>query len=377
MLADRSVETRDFAVGVKEQARELKNTIYSVGGGGDVLQKKAAFSDNEDIVAAEYIGDGDTSNAENIQIKVNSLASPQVNVGTFLTSESPTMSPGTYSFDINLPDMSYEFQFGIAEGESNKDVQERIVRLINNTNIGLQASIIGDDRSRSSIRIASVTTGTTDERELNFTITDENSGKKRGAVDYFGLNYTAVTPKNAEFEVNGRLQTTNSNVFTIDKTFAVTLKGTNNPDDEPVTIGIKNDLESMADNIHTLVEGYNNFIKNTETFANALSRGRKLMGDIHKMSAFYKQDLEAAGISTNEDGTLTINDEALRANSSDETMAAVKNFAGSLLRKTNQISINPMEYVDKTVVAYKNPGKSFASPYNTSQYSGMIFTGYC
>ena len=79
----------------------------------------------------------------------------------------------------------------------------------------------------------------------------------------------------------------------------------------------------------------------------------------------------------NEDGTLTINDEALRANSSDETMRAVKNFAGSLLRKTNQISINPMEYVDKTVVAYKNPGKSFASPYNTSQYSGMIFSGYC
>ena len=27
VLQDRSVETRDFAVGVKEQARELKNTI--------------------------------------------------------------------------------------------------------------------------------------------------------------------------------------------------------------------------------------------------------------------------------------------------------------------------------------------------------------
>ena len=39
------------------------------------------------------------------------------------------MAPGTYSFDINLHDMSYEFQFGIAEGESNKDVQERIINI--------------------------------------------------------------------------------------------------------------------------------------------------------------------------------------------------------------------------------------------------------
>lgn len=377
VLQDKSVETRDFAVGVKEQARELKNTIYSVGGSDDVLQKKAAFSGNEDIVTAEYIGNGAEDETQSIEIKVNALASPQVNLGAFLTSEDPTLPAGTYSFDINLPDMSYEFQFGIAEGESNKDVQERIVRLINNTNIGLQANIIGDDRSRSAIRIASATTGISDDRELNFSINDSNSTKRKGAVDYFGLNYTAVMPKNAEFEVNGKPQVTNSNIFTIDKTFAVTLKGVSEPDSEPVKVGVKTDLESMADNIHTLVDGYNTFIKNTETFANALSRGRKLMTDIHKLSLYYKDDLNTLGISTNDDGTLTVNDKALRESASEDSLKAVKNFAGSLLRKTNQISINPMEYVDKTVVAYKNPGKSFASPYNTSQYSGMIFQGYC
>ena len=101
------------------------------------------------------------------------------------------------------------------------------------------------------------------------------------------------------------------------------------------------------------------------------------MTDIHKLSVYYKEDLNTLGISTNEDGTLTVNDKTLRESASEDSLKAVKNFAGSLLRKTNQISINPMEYVDKTVVAYKNPGKSFASPYNTSQYSGMIFQGYC
>ena len=55
----------------------------------------------------------------------------------------------------------------------------------------------------------------------------------------------------------------------------------------------------------------------------------------------------------------------------------LKDFSGALLRKSNQVSLNPMEYVDKKIVAYKNPGKTFVSPYNTSAYSGMLFNGYC
>ena len=35
-----------------------------------------------------------------------------------------------------------------------------------------------------------------------------------------------------------------SNIFTIDKTFAVTLKGVSEPDSEPVKVGVKTDLES-------------------------------------------------------------------------------------------------------------------------------------
>jgi flagellar hook-associated protein 2 len=48
-----------------------------------------------------------------------------------------------------------------------------------------------------------------------------------------------------------------------------------------------------------------------------------------------------------------------------------------MLRKTRQIAINPMEYVNKTIVAYKNPGKNFADPYTTSAYSGFLFNNYC
>ena len=52
-------------------------------------------------------------------------------------------------------------------------------------------------------------------------------------------------------------------------------------------------------------------------------------------------------------------------------------LSGMLLRKSDQVALNPMDYVRKTVVAYKNPGHNYVSPYTTSAYSGMMFNSYC
>ena len=47
-------------------------------------------------------------------------------------------------------------------------------------------------------------------------------------------------------------------------------------------------------------------------------------------------------------------------------------FKEALGVRANKASIDPMNYVDKVVVAYKNPGKSFGAPYISSMYSGMM-----
>ena len=49
----------------------------------------------------------------------------------------------------------------------------------------------------------------------------------------------------------------------------------------------------------------------------------------------------------------------------DELKAAIS-------RAASKASINPMAYVDKAIVEYKNPGKSLTAPYATSAYSGML-----
>lgn len=55
---DTSKASKSFAVGIKEDARELRNVIASLGGLDEekILNKKASYSTNEDIVSVSYVG---------------------------------------------------------------------------------------------------------------------------------------------------------------------------------------------------------------------------------------------------------------------------------------------------------------------------------
>ncbi|MGN0480737.1 MAG: hypothetical protein ACI4EV_04135, partial [Lachnospiraceae bacterium] len=51
-------------------------------------------------------------------------------------------------------------------------------------------------------------------------------------------------------------------------------------------------------------------------------------------------------------------------------------FKNAVQNKAETIALNPMDYVNNKIVAYKNPGRSFTTPYYTSAYAGMMFNGY-
>ena len=99
------------------------------------------------------------------------------------------------------------------------------------------------------------------------------------------------------------------------------------------------------------------------------------------LTSHYQAQLEATGLHIGDDGTIEISKDQLRetalADNASESFEGIKQFTHSLVRKTGQISINPMQYTDRTVVAYKNPGHNFTNPYVTSPYTGMMFNSYC
>lgn len=384
-ILDSSKESREFAVGLKENARALRNTIASLGGldEDEMLGKKAAYSSNENIVSASYVGEGVTdATVPPIQIEVTALASNQVNLGAFLPSdEKIALTPDAYSFDITINDLSYEFQYNIREGETNRDLQERLSRLISNADIGITADILEDGKGNSSLRLTSAASGLKNDKNLIFSVSDDKTSKRAGTVDYLGISFMSREPSNAEFLLNGEPRSASSNHFTIDKMYEITLNGISSVEGETAEVGLKTDLDSLTENVGNLISGYNSFIRAAAEYLDLHPKSGRLLGEMDHITRYYQTDLEELGFSFESNGQLSIDDNVFKDSILDDENRAqfstIKDFTNSILRKTNQISLNPMEYVDKTIVAYKNPGHNFATPYITSNYSGMLFNSYC
>lgn len=382
-LPTTSRDTQRYAVDLKENARELHNTIAQLGGFGEnvVFSQKSAYSSDENVLTASYIAAQNTDNdIPALELEVKALASSQENLGLFLPDTKISLPPDSYSFDLEVNDMNYEFQFTIGEAETNREVQERLVRLINNSGVGIRASL-AESEGRTALRLTSETAGLSLGKSRQFTISDEKTSKQLGTVDYFGLDYIDRSPSNAIFTVNGQTRSTSSNHFTLGQTFEVHLQGTTEPG-QTVSVGLKTDVESLTDNVTHLIGGYNSFLRAASSYLDTQSKSRQLVNELKSIATIYNNPLESMGITLTDDGMLQINSERLRETAQQsqdltETFGSLKNLSGMLLRKSDQVSLNPMDYVQKTVVAYKNPGHNFVSPYTTSAYSGMMFNSYC
>ncbi len=382
-LPSNNKDTQLYAVGLKENARNLRNTIASLGGLDDseLLSKKAAFSTNPDIATANFVGNYKPGSASpTFTLEVQELATPQENMGRFLEKNKVDLPADTYSFDVTINDMNYEFQFSISESETNQEVQERLVRLINTSGVGLKSHIL-ESNNRTALVITSESTGLSEGQSEIFRISDEHTSKAKGATAYLGLDYISHEATNAKFLINGEQRSTTSNEFTVGHMFDVTLNSTTAAG-EVINIGLKTDMESLTDNVVQLVNGYNDFIKATANYLDSQPKSKNAIREISSIASVYGAHFESMGVSIGEDGTMTVDKDAFGKSIADDesvtdTFNTLKDFSNRLIQKSKDISLNPMNYVERKIVAYKNPGRNFVSPYHTSAYSGMMFNGYC
>ncbi len=81
-----------------------------------------------------------------------------------------------------------------------------------------------------------------------------------------------------------------------------------------------------------------------------------------------------------DNGSVSIDKEILSAavapERAGETFETLSGFRDSIGNKAESIAVNPMNYVSKIIVAYKNPGHNFATPYISSIYAGMMLDDY-
>lgn len=377
---DLSTAAQKYAIDLKEHARALENITEDLSDGADgtMTFKKSAVSSNASAVNASYITDfGAASDDESFDINVKQLACSQLNTGNYLQPRSKHIKPGEYSFDLSINDVIYEFQFKVDNSETTNNIQNKIARLINRSNIGLTANIKEDNLGNTAINIESEATGINGTTPVIFSIKSDDASNQP-LIDTLGLDRVTQYPANAIFDVDGDERSSMSNSITINKAYDVKLSKVT---EEPVTISLKADADSIVESLNELVAGYNNLISVTNDENNNHFQGtEKLQNEIASIARSYKKQLADSGLSLNKDGTISADKEVIINADNKDALShiyeSLNSFKNSIKEKSEDIALNPMDYVNNKIIAYKNPLRSFPDPYNLSAYTGMMFNGY-
>lgn len=377
---DLSTAAQKYAIDLKEHARALENITEDLSDGADgtMTFKKSAVSSNASAVNASYITNfGAASDDESFDINVKQLACSQLNTGNYLQPRSKHIKPGEYSFDLSINDVIYEFQFKVDNSETTNNIQNKIARLINRSNIGLTANIKEDNLGNTAINIESEATGINGTTPVIFSIKSDDASNQP-LIDTLGLDRVTQYPANAIFDVDGDERSSMSNSITINKAYDVKLSKVT---EEPVTISLKADADSIVESLNELVAGYNNLISVTNDENNNHFQGtEKLQNEIASIARSYKKQLADSGLSLNKDGTISADKEVIINADNKDALShiyeSLNSFKNSIKEKAEDIALNPMDYVNNKIIAYKNPLRSFPDPYNLSAYTGMMFNGY-
>ncbi len=377
---DLSTAAQKYAIDLKEHARALENITEDLSDGADgtMTFKKSAVSSNASAVNASYITDfGAASDDESFDINVKQLACSQLNTGNYLQPRSKHIKPGEYSFDLSINDVIYEFQFKVDNSETTNNIQNKIARLINRSNIGLTANIKEDSLGNTAINIESESTGINGTTPVIFSIKSDDANNQL-LIDTLGLDRVTQYPSNAIFDVDGDERSSMSNSITINKAYDVKLSKVT---EEPVTISLKADADSIVESLNELVAGYNNLISVTNDENNNHFQGtEKLQNEIASIARSYKKQLADSGLSLNKDGTISADKEVIINADNKDALShiyeSLNSFKNSIKEKAEDIALNPMDYVNNKIIAYKNPLRSFPDPYNLSAYTGMMFNRY-
>lgn len=378
-------ESRNDAIDIKERARELQGNIFSLSDQNDrsSLTHTSAYTTDTDRVVASYIGKTPEQDVGVVgfDIEVMQLASIQVNTGKQLKLSDPSVLPeGNYAFDVRIANQEFEFQFSVYDTDKNIDVLQKLEKLIGKADIGLSSKIREDSEGYGALEISSRKTGIQNGSTNQFDIYETSGELSKGSVDALGLDNISKPASNAIFTLNGEEKSAVSNHFTVGSKFDVQLSSTTN---KPIHVGVMKDNEALRQHIVSIIKSYNNFVTDTVGIDNDKFKSDRVKTEAISIAKRYMAGCEDIGISFTGDGTIDIDDEllkqAIEASLDTRSVSAIKGFTDALIKKAKDISVDPMKYIDRPVVNYKNPDnkENVASPYITSEYSGMMFNNYC
>lgn len=407
-------DLKKFAIDIKEQARNTQNVISAMGKDGkgmeSVFSKKIAQSSDPSAVEVTYVGeddDGTTDDskhegtsmnngshgqgqdgqnganggsengsegrqkAKGFKIAVKQLAKPQINTGNYMRSDAQDFESGEFNFDLYTPSNSYEFQLNLKGDEKNIEVQQKIARLVNTSDVGLTARVLQNDKGMSALQLTSKQTGLAEGEEFLFNLQSRSSWNE---LNRLGINNITENASNSSFTLNGEEHSSLSNSFTINKEFEINLI-TPTKNGEEVTVGFKTNTDAVSDSVQQIIDSFNGMLEVGRKFLPG-HNNNKLVNEVNAIATTVGPELKELGVEVDNNGYLVLDRdrmaESLVPGKTEETFRTLDKFKNMVSRQAEKIAINPINYTDGLVVEYKNPGKTFTAPYAQSAYAGLI-----
>lgn len=367
--------TQAYVIGIKEAAMELKTSSSFLAEDTNPASQKMAISTDAPMdLSVQLLTNEYSSLPSKLKLQVNQLAATQINQGTQVPADYSGLNPGVHYLTIEKSGNEYQFEIETHKGESNLHIQRRLAMSINNSNIGIRATVM-ETGINSALQLESHASGLgTLENGLQFVVKGEDDSL---LVDYFGLNEVSTYPTDAEFSLNGDLQTSSSNHISINNGIGIDLHQVSQKE---ATIYLMPDHSALLEDVDDFVHYYNHLIDLANQTEGNPNGSKKLLREISKITHRFHNDLEASGLKVTETGHLE-KDEALLVQSTEngqfqELFHNLSDFKNAVHEAANKITLNPMEYVDKTIISYPNTKTNFPNPYMPSMYSGMLFNLY-
>lgn len=374
-------ENQALAIGLKEASMELSEYIKNLDSSQETscFHAKKIISKAPQKASAELLSNDDVPLPDGFSIQIQKLALPQKNTGFEVSAKQISLPAGAYNFSTKIEDNTYSFQFNIQPESDNETILTKLSDFINQSRIGLHSELLHSKKDKVQLILISDATGSRGTQPL-FKLKDVSSPEeKNGIVQYFGLNQLEQNASNALFSINGEEKESSSNHFIIDKKLRINLLDTT---EDSFIIDYEPDEACILSMLDSFCEKFNMLPKLANQFSSQKAASGKILSNLESIMHSSKNSLEASGILFEEDGSIRLDrslaGESIKSGEMAFLFSKENDFLPHLKNLASYVTLNPMDYVNKTLVTYPNYGRpSTGYAYISSIYSGMLFNYYC